>query len=110
MNPLTESKEVPQWLGRASRAVARFMERSSIRSFSSLHKETGLNYRTLRKLSPGNIDPTVTFEAVANIFAQLFYYIKESDGTDLDEDDDFEGLDAEWAKVMMEYFGRKKAA
>ncbi len=110
MNPLSESKEVPQWLQRASSAVARFMERNDIRSFSSLHTETGLNYRTLRKLDPKNIDTTISFEAVVNIFAQLGYYIKECNGTEIGIDDDYEGLETELMNITMEYYGKKKAA
>ncbi len=109
MNQLSERNEVPLWLQRASRVLARFMEKNSIRSFSSLQKETGLVYNTIRKLDPRHIAPTITFEAVGNIFAQLFYYIKECDGKELDEDDDFEGLDKEWAKITMEFYGKKKA-
>lgn len=86
------------------------MEENSIRSFSSLHKETGLTYNTVRKLDPKHIDPSITFEAVGNIFAQLFHYMLASEGKEIDEDDDFERLDTEWAKITMEYFGKKKTA
>ncbi len=110
MNPLSESKEVPQWLQRASQVVARFMEENSIRSFSSLHKETGMNYRTLKKLDPNDIDPTITFEAVINIISQLGYYLKENAGTEIGEEDDYEGLDTELMNITMEYFGKKKTA
>ncbi len=110
MNQLSESKEVPQWLLRASQAVARFMEENSIRSLSSLSTETGLNYRTLRKLDPKHIDLTISFEAVVNIFAQLGYYIKENDGTAIGEEDDYEGLDTELMNITMLYYGKKKVA
>lgn len=110
MPQLSECKEVPQWLKRASRVLADFMERNGIRSFSSLHKETALNYRTLRKLAPGHINPSISIDAVTNIFAQLGYYIKENDGTAIGENDDYERLDTELLNILMEYYGKKKVA
>ncbi len=110
MSQSYENQEVPLWLQRASRAVVCFMERNSIRTFSHLQTETGLNYRTLRKLAPGHINPSITFEAVVHIFAQLGYYIKECDGTAMDEADDYEGLDTELMSITMLYFGKKKVA
>ncbi len=110
MSQLTESEEVPQWLQRASEALACFMKRTTIRTFSALTKETGLNYRTLRKLDPKHIDPSITFEAVVNIFAQLGYYIKENDDTAIGEEDDYEGLDTALMNISMLYFGKRKAA
>ena len=109
MKPLSESNEVPPWLQRAVRVVARFMENNSIRSYSSLHKETGMNYRTLKKLDPNAIDLTISFEAVVNIVSQLGYYLKENAGKAIGEDDDYEGLDTELMNITMEYFGKKKA-
>lgn len=109
MNRLSPVEEVPQWLQRASRAVARLMEDYDIRSFSSLHTETGLNYRTLKKLDPRHIDTTISYESVAKIFARLFLYIKESQGLKIGEDDDYDGLDTEWANVTAEYFGTAKS-
>lgn len=109
MSQLSESKEVPQWLQQASDALACFMEENSIRSFSSLQTETKMNYRTLRKLDPKHIDPTITFEAVMNIFAQLGYYLKENEGTAIGEDDNYEGLGTKLMNIAMLYFGKKTA-
>lgn len=109
MNQLSESNEVPQWLRRASRVVARFMENNGIRSYSSLQSETGMNYRTLKKLAPNAIDPTIAFDTVVYIISQLGYYLKENAGKGIGEEDDYEGLDTELMNITMEFFGKKKA-
>ena len=42
------------------------------RSISTLHKETLLPYATLKKLDFNNPDPTISLDAVENIFAVLY--------------------------------------
>ena len=51
---------------------ASIMKIWNCRSISALHKETLLPYATLKKLDFNNPDPTISLDAVENIFAVLY--------------------------------------
>ena len=61
-----------EWPRQVVLIFASIMKIWNCRSISALHKETLLPYATLKKLDFNNPDPTISLDAVENIFAVLY--------------------------------------
>ena len=64
--------EIPAWLNIASQEIIAIMKSWGCPSLSSLHKEGLLTYKTLKKLDPDALDPSLELPTVQNMFAKLF--------------------------------------
>ncbi|MGM9698952.1 MAG: hypothetical protein ACI3Y0_09970 [Prevotella sp.] len=61
-----------EWPRQVVLIFACIMKIWNCRSISALHKDTLLPYATLKKLDFNNPDPTISLDAVENIFAILY--------------------------------------
>ena len=70
--------EIPAWLMIASQEIIAIMKSWGCPSLSSLHKEGLLTYKTLKKLDPAALDPTLALPTVQDMFAKLYVVAGES--------------------------------
>ena len=64
--------EIPAWLIVASQEIIAIMQSWGCPSLSSLHKEGLLTYKTLKKLDPDALDPTLALPTVQEMLAKLY--------------------------------------
>ena len=64
--------EIPAWLIVASQEIIAIMKSWGCPSLSSLHKEGLLTYKTLKKLDPDALDPTLALPTVQEMLAKLY--------------------------------------
>lgn len=62
----------PAWLPVAVSETQAMMKCWGCKTLSSLHKDSGASYATLRKLNPQAPDPTLQVETVKRLFTRLY--------------------------------------
>ena len=66
------NSQLPLWLTIAAEEIQAIMKCWGCRTLSSLHKNGIVDYKTLRKLDPDHLDPTLTASATQRMLVKLY--------------------------------------
>ena len=66
------NSQLPKWLPIAAEEIQAIMKCWGCKTLSSLHKNGCIDYTTLKKLDPTELDPTLTLSAVQRMLVKLY--------------------------------------